>query len=111
MRQKRAQFGAVGLALQLGGTVVGSLLLFLGGGIWLDKRFGTQPLLLLIGLALAFIAIGYNLYEVAVLSTPRRDPAAPAKGTAPPRKSWDDWDREERAERGEQDADKPDISR
>ncbi len=82
---RRARLRATGMALQLGSTVVGSLLVFLGGGIWLDRRLGTSPLFLLIGLLLAFVAIGYALYELATVGTRRGGRAkAAAARSAPP---------------------------
>ena len=82
---RRARFRATGMALQLGSTVVGSLLVFLGGGIWLDRRLGTSPWFLLIGLLVAFVAIGYALYELATIGTGRgRATAANRTGRTPP---------------------------
>ena len=103
-RLRRARFVVIGKALQFGSTVIGALIIFLGGGIWLDRRLGTTPLLLLIGLALAFVAIGYNLYDLAQSgpqSKPR--PATPGPGGSPKRKTWDEWEAEERAEHAEDD--------
>lgn len=108
-RLKRARMVMVGKALQFGSTVVGSLIVFLGGGIWLDRRLGTAPLLLLIGLVLSFVAIGYNLYDLAKVGTPKggarpaaTPPADDRAAQGPPaangRKGWDDWDDEERDE-------------
>lgn len=97
-RLERARLVMIGKAIQFGSTVVGSLVLFLGGGIWLDRRLGTQPLLLLIGLLLAFVAIGYNLYDLARVGATQRGarPSGAPASRAPPRKSWDEWDEEER---------------
>jgi len=94
-KRDRARMRAMGLALQLSSTVVGSLLFFLIGGILLDRRLGTQPLFLFIGLLLAFIAIGYSLYELATIGVKRgpRPAAKPAQRTPPRRsRSWDDDD-------------------
>jgi F0F1-type ATP synthase assembly protein I len=52
--------------------VVGALLIGLGGGIWLDRKLHTSPLWLFVGLILAFVAIGYSLYELASIDTARR---------------------------------------
>lgn len=95
-RLKRVRLQLIGLGLQLGATTVGAFAIFLGGGILLDRRLGTKPLFLFVGLLLAFIAIGYNLYEIAILgATPRgvaRPKASSAAGkTATKRASaWDD---------------------
>ncbi len=110
-RQRRARFVVIGKALQFGSTVIGALVVFLGGGIWLDRRLGTAPLLLLIGLALAFVAIGYNLYDLArsgPKSRPR--PATPGVADGPKRKTWDEWEAEERAEHAKDDWDTGDES-
>ncbi len=98
-RLRRARLVLAGKALQFAGSVLGALILFLGGGIWLDRRLGTAPWLLLIGLLLTFVAIGYNLYDLARTPMPR-----PTARTTPlPRKSWDEWDREEREPDDDQD--------
>jgi len=97
LRQTRLRLIAMGL--QLGSTVVGSLVIFLLGGIWLDQRLGTKPIFLLVGIALAFVAIGYSLYELATFGTsPRKGTAGtPAVTQKPPAPSsaWDDEDQED----------------
>lgn len=98
-RLKRTRLRLIGLGLQFGGTIVGSMLIFLGGGIWLDRRLGTQPLFLLVGMVLAFVAIGYNLYEMATIQTGPRKAAAKAPQTGSKRpaapSAWDDEDQED----------------
>ena len=98
-RYKRARLRAIGLALEFGLTTFGALALCLGGGIWLDRRFGTMPLLTLVGLLLAFITVGYNLYQLA---TVRIGPSRPRKAAAPqrsqPRRPANNWDDDERDE-------------
>ena len=90
-RLRRARLRASALALQLGGTVVGALCICLGGGIFLDRRLGTMPLFLFIGLLLAFIAIGYALYELATIGTTRRArPQATGRTTPPEPAGMDD---------------------
>lgn len=79
-RLNRARWRVMGMALQFGSTVIGALLVGLVGGGWLDRRLGTSPLFLLIGLVLAFIAIGYSLYELATVGVP-----APRATTTPRR--------------------------
>ena len=76
---RRTRMRAMGMALQLSSTVLGSMFFCLGGGILLDRRLGTSPLFLLIGLLLAFVAIGYALYELATVGTRR---GGRAKATA-----------------------------
>ena len=84
---RRTRVRATAMALQFGTTIAGSLVIFLWGGIWLDRRLDTSPLFLLLGLLLAFIAIGYTLYELATVGTRRRGRAggtAVAGGRASP---------------------------
>ena len=98
-RYKRARLRAIGLALEFGFTTIGALALCLGGGIWLDRRFGTAPLLTLLGLLLAFLTVGYNLYQLATVrigpSRPRKPAAAQSNQPRRPANSWDDDERDE----------------
>lgn len=55
-REKTLLYLALGLAWQLGYTIVTPLLLFGLGGRLLDNHFGTTPVLFLAGLVLAVIA-------------------------------------------------------
>lgn len=93
-RLNRERWRAAGMALEFGGTVVGALLVCLGGGIWLDRRLGTSPLFLFVGLVLAFGAIGYSLYQIAKVDTrPRQGARRPAPPS--PRDEDDDEDDED----------------
>jgi ATP synthase protein I len=56
---------AVGVATGLGCSIVAALILCIGGGVWLDARFGTSPVLTLIGVALGLVVAGYQLWELA----------------------------------------------
>ena len=56
---------AVGVATGLGCSLVAALVLCIGGGVWLDSRFGTSPLLTLLGVALGLVVAGYQLWELA----------------------------------------------
>lgn len=49
--------------LNLGWIFAITLLICAGGGLWLDRRFGTSPILLLAGAFLGFAASGYALYK------------------------------------------------
>lgn len=85
-RLNQARWRVIGMALQFGSTVIGALLVGLVGGGWLDRRLGTSPLFLLIGLVFAFLAIGYSLYELAQAgraATPKTE--APARHDRPTR--------------------------
>jgi F0F1-type ATP synthase assembly protein I len=98
-RYKRARLRAIGLALEFGFTTMGALAICLGGGIWLDRRFGTAPLLTLLGLLLAFITVGYNLYQLATVrigpSRPRKPAATQSSQPRRPANNWDDDERDE----------------
>ncbi len=50
------------IGLNLAVTIVTALVVFLGGGSWLDKRFELEPILTIVGALLAFIAIFYRFY-------------------------------------------------
>lgn len=62
--EQRAQLGAAGVAAGLGCSVVVGLVVTIGGGVWLDRVFGSSPVLTLIGVALGLIAAGYQLWEL-----------------------------------------------
>jgi hypothetical protein len=42
-----------------------ALLLCIGGGVLLDRQFGTSPVFTLLGVALGMAAAGYQLWELA----------------------------------------------
>lgn len=64
---------AMGTAASLGFSVVATLILFIGGGLWLDRWQDTVPVFTLIGVALGLVAAGYQLYELALLGRPDRE--------------------------------------
>lgn len=61
-----------GAASGIGCTVVASLLLTIGGGIFLDRWLGIEPVGVLTGVALGLAAAGYSLYELTMLGDPDR---------------------------------------
>ena len=65
---------AVGVATGLGCSIVAALILCIGGGVWLDSRFGTSPVLTLIGVALGLAAAGYQLWELAKVGSKTEQP-------------------------------------
>ena len=65
---------AVGVATGLGCSIVAALVLCIGGGVWLDSRFGTSPVLTLIGVALGLAAAGYQLWELAKVGSKTAQP-------------------------------------
>jgi hypothetical protein len=72
--EERARLGAAGAAAGLGCAIVASLILLIGGGIWLDRAAGTTPLFTLIGVALGLAAAGYQLYELSRVGLSDRTP-------------------------------------
>ena len=55
---------AIGVATGLGCSIVAALILCIGGGVFLDSRLGTSPVLTLAGVALGLAAAGYQLWEL-----------------------------------------------
>jgi F0F1-type ATP synthase assembly protein I len=49
--------------LNLGWVFLVTMGLCVFGGLWVDKRFGTAPLFILIGVFLGFAASGYSFYQ------------------------------------------------
>ena len=49
--------------LGIGSTLAVTLLLSLGAGYWIDKRFGTTPVFVLVGAAFGLFAVFYHLYK------------------------------------------------
>jgi ATP synthase protein I len=62
-------YGAIGLGWSIGV----SLVVFILGGVFLDRWLGTTPWLTLIGVALGLVSAGYLLYELTLINrTDRR---------------------------------------
>lgn len=59
----------IGVATGLGCSIVAALVLCIGGGVWLDRRFGTTPVLTLVGVVLGLAVAGYQLWELAKLGS------------------------------------------
>jgi F0F1-type ATP synthase assembly protein I len=49
--------------LGLGTGLAVALLLSVGAGYWIDKRFGTTPVFVLVGAAFGLFAVFYHLYK------------------------------------------------
>lgn len=73
-RLNTEELGTIGMASGLGCSIVASLVVFIVGGIFLDRWLNTTPVLLLIGVGVGLIAAGYQLYELTLLG--QRDKAA-----------------------------------
>ncbi len=62
MRRWQAALNLIGV-----GWFVGvSLLLGVLGGLWLDSRFATKPLFVMVGLFLGIIVAAYGVYRMLV---------------------------------------------
>jgi len=49
--------------LGMGTSLAVTLLLAVGAGYWIDKRFGTTPVFVLVGAAFGMFAVFYHLYK------------------------------------------------
>ena len=72
--EERRLLGAAGTALGLGCSIVTSIILFIAGGILLDRWLDTEPIFTLIGVALGMLLAGYQLYELAMVGNTGRRP-------------------------------------
>jgi F0F1-type ATP synthase assembly protein I len=65
--------------LNLGWLIMLYMLVFAGGGLWLDRRFHTAPWLLLVGVLMGFTGSGYTLLR-AVKNLESMEAKKPRKG-------------------------------
>ena len=70
----KKQVRATGVAAGLGCSIVATVVVFIIGGVLLDREFGTEPWLTLTGVGIAIIAAGYQLYELSILGRPGAKP-------------------------------------
>jgi len=68
------------VASQLGFGIAGPLIVFIAGGVFLDKKVGTSPLFLLIGVVFGMIGAGYAMYDLV-----RKLPTGPPPPKRPDR--------------------------
>ncbi len=73
---RREQASSIGLVTGFAWSIVVVLLVFIGGGIFLDQLLDTTPVLTLIGIVLGLVGAGYQLYELTLLGQKNR-PAGP----------------------------------
>ena len=72
--------------LNLGWLLAANMAVFVGAGLWADGHFGTAPLLLLVGVFLAFAGCGYTLYRaVKKIESDERSQAPRLGGPAAPK--------------------------
>jgi F0F1-type ATP synthase assembly protein I len=58
--------------LGIGTALAVTLLLSVGAGYWIDKRFGTAPIFVLAGAAFGMFAVFYHLYKAYKSMTGRK---------------------------------------
>lgn len=63
MKQPNTTRQVVGDALQLGASIVLAIFIGFGLGFWLDEKYGTLPILSIIGFLLGVAAAGLNVWK------------------------------------------------
>lgn len=58
--------------LGLGSSLAASLLVAIGAGHWADKKFGTDPVFLLVGAGFGLLAAVYHFYKMYLLVNRKR---------------------------------------
>jgi ATP synthase protein I len=74
----RSSLGTVGRFAGLGFQLVASIFLFLYGGQWVDRRLGTDPIFLLLGVFIGAAAAIYSMYR-SLMAEQRREAAQDAE--------------------------------
>ena len=77
----RSSLGTVGRFAGLGFQLVASILLFLYAGRWVDRRIGTEPLFLLLGVFTGLAASIYSMYRSLMADQRREAEARTGEGT------------------------------
>ncbi|MCL1849708.1 MAG: AtpZ/AtpI family protein, partial [Clostridiales bacterium] len=62
----REASGALGLAFQLGGSLILHLFLGVWGGNWLDGKLGTSPWMLIFGILLGVCSAVKVIYDLLI---------------------------------------------
>jgi len=81
-REDNASLGAAAKYAGVGFQLVGSILLFLYLGRWVDRRVGTEPLFLLLGVFIGLAASIYSVYR-SLMADQRREDERKRQGGAP----------------------------
>lgn len=87
IKEKNNVWSALSLAWQLGYTIAIPLVVLALVGRFLDKRFGTSPWLLLVGVLLSLIVSTIAIYykTVKILEETERESEKTQKSTTPPK--------------------------
>src|SRR5437588_8219747 len=72
MGEDKGMLKALALATQLGFAVAGPMVVFIGGGVWLDSVLGTGHWLFFVGLVLGIGSAGAALYQIATAQPVRK---------------------------------------
>ncbi len=81
----------LGLTSGLGCSIAFILLALIGGGIWLDRQLGTDPLWTLIGVTLGVLAVAIELATIVRISRSRANQRPWPRSSRPPDPDEDDW--------------------
>lgn len=60
MNKRVAAFRLIGVGFYIGGCIVGGLLV----GLWLDSKFNTSPILVIVGLLVGLFLAFYGVYQM-----------------------------------------------
>lgn len=60
MSRREAAFRLIGVGFFIGGAIVLGVL----AGLWLDTRFSTRPIFLILGLLLGIVVAFYGVYRM-----------------------------------------------
>lgn len=52
----------IGIGFYISACIVGGIL----GGLWLDRKFSTEPILLLVGLVLGLVLAFWGVYQMII---------------------------------------------
>jgi hypothetical protein len=69
--KNRGATTALALVAQLGFSIALPMVVFIGGGAWLDSQFRTTPWLLFLGIFLGLLSAGAALYQLTKVPTRR----------------------------------------
>ncbi len=64
MNRRAAALRLIGVGWYIGGCIV----LGVFAGLWLDNKFNTKPILVIVGLVLGFIVAFYGVYRMILPS-------------------------------------------